>query len=78
MGRVEEMGLLPEQAQIPTIANDQTGLEANPPWSTLYINAALQQLEQILGRYIFSLPEAVSRGELRPLRNAFDAFEEIT
>ena len=69
-------------------------------WNTLYINAALQQLEQegfeiqsediarlsplvfehinVLGRYAFSLPEAVSRGELRPLRNAFDAFEEIT
>ena len=69
-------------------------------WNTLYINAALQQLEQesfeiqsediarlsplvfehinVLGRYSFSLPEAVSRGELRPLRNAFDAFEEIT
>jgi hypothetical protein len=69
-------------------------------WNTLYINAALQQLEQegfeiqskdiarpsplvfehinVLGRYSFSLPEAVSRGELRPLRNAFDAFDEIT
>ena len=69
-------------------------------WNTLYINAALQQLEQegfeiqsediarlsplvfehinVLGRYAFSLPEAVSRGELRPLRNASDAFEEIT
>jgi hypothetical protein len=32
----------------------------------------------VLGRYAFSLPEAVSRGELRPLRSAFDAFEEIT
>jgi TnpA family transposase len=69
-------------------------------WNTLYINAALQQLEQegfeiqsediarlsplvfehinVLGRYSFSLPDAVSRGELRPLRNAFDALEEIT
>jgi TnpA family transposase len=69
-------------------------------WNTIYINAALQQLEQegfeiqsediaclsplvfehinVLGRYSFSLPEAVSRGELRPLRNAFDAFDEIT
>jgi TnpA family transposase len=69
-------------------------------WNTLYINAALQQLEQegfeiqsediarlsplvfehinVLGRYAFSLPEAVSRGELRPLRNASNAFEEIT
>jgi hypothetical protein len=55
-------------------------------WNTIYINAALQQLEQegfeiqseditrlsplvfehinLLGRYAFSLPEAVSRGEL--------------
>jgi TnpA family transposase len=68
-------------------------------WNTIYINAALQQLEQegfeihsedvarlsplifehinLLGRYAFSLPEAVSRGELRPLRNASDLFEEI-
>jgi TnpA family transposase len=68
-------------------------------WNTIYINAALQQLEQegfemqsediarlsplvfehinVLGRYAFSLPEAVSRGELRPLRNASDLFEEI-
>src|SRR4029453_18255332 len=34
-------------------------------------------LFNVLGRYSFSLPEAVSRGELRPLQNAFDAFEEI-
>jgi TnpA family transposase len=69
-------------------------------WNTIYINAALQQLEQegleiqsediarlsplvfehinVLGRYAFSLPEAVGRGELRPLRNASDALEEIT
>jgi TnpA family transposase len=68
-------------------------------WNTIYINAALQQLEQegfeiqseditrlsplvfehinLLGRYAFSLPEAVSRGELRPLRNASDLFWEI-
>src|SRR3984893_7926493 len=68
-------------------------------WNTIYINAALQQLEQegfeiqseditrlsplvfehinLLGRYAFSLPEAVSRGELRPLRNASDLFGEI-
>ena len=68
-------------------------------WNTIYINAALQQLEQegfeihsedvarlsplifehinVLGRYAFSLPESVSRGELRPLRNASDLFEEI-
>ena len=31
----------------------------------------------LLGRYAFSLPEAVSRGELRPLRNASDLFGEI-
>ena len=30
----------------------------------------------VLGRYAFSLPEAVSRGELRPLRSASDVFEE--
>jgi Tn3 transposase DDE domain len=68
-------------------------------WNTLYIDAALQQLEQegfevrsediarlsplvyehinVLGRYAFSLPEAVSRGELRPLRNPADVDEEI-
>jgi hypothetical protein len=68
-------------------------------WNTLYIDAALQQLEQegfevhsediarlsplvyehinVLGRYAFSLPEAVSRGELRPLRNPSDVDEEI-
>ena len=28
--------------------------------------------------YAFSLPEAVSRGQLRPSRNASDVFEEIT
>jgi hypothetical protein len=31
----------------------------------------------VLGRYAFSLPEAVSRGELRPLRNSSEVYEEI-
>ncbi len=64
-------------------------------WNTLYINAALQQLEaegypihsddvarlsplvfehiNLLGRYAFSVPDAVNRGELRPLRDPGDA-----
>ncbi|MGA2402176.1 MAG: Tn3 family transposase, partial [Syntrophobacteraceae bacterium] len=59
-------------------------------WNTLYIDAALEQLQaegfpvqpedvarlsplvfehiNLLGRYAFSVPEAVLRGELRPLR----------
>jgi TnpA family transposase len=31
----------------------------------------------LLGRYAFSVPEAVTRGELRPLRNPADALEEV-
>jgi TnpA family transposase len=68
-------------------------------WNTLYINAALQQLEtegypinpedvarlsplvfdhiNLLGRYAFSVPESVARGELRPLRSPTDAIEDV-
>ena len=68
-------------------------------WNTLYINAALQQLEaegfpinpedverlsplvfdniNLLGRYAFSVPESVARGELRQLRNPADAIEDV-
>lgn len=67
-------------------------------WNTLYINAALQQLEaegfpirpedvahlsplvfdhiNLLGRYAFSVPDSVARGELRQLRNPADAIED--
>lgn len=31
----------------------------------------------LLGRYAFAVPEAVSRGELRPLRNPADALEDV-
>jgi TnpA family transposase len=31
----------------------------------------------VLGRYAFSVPEAVTRGELRPLRNPANALEEV-
>ena len=31
----------------------------------------------LLGRYAFSVPEAVTRGELRPLRNLADVLEEV-
>ena len=31
----------------------------------------------LLGRYAFSLPEAVMRGELRPLRNPTDPVDEL-
>ncbi len=31
----------------------------------------------LLGRYAFSVPEAVARGELRPLRNSADTLEEV-
>lgn len=68
-------------------------------WNTLYINAALAQLQaerypiqpedvarlsplvfdhiNLLGRYAFSVPDAVWRGELRPLRDPADNFEEV-
>lgn len=68
-------------------------------WNTLYINAALEQLEaerypvrsedvarlsplvfdhiNLLGRYAFSVPDSVIRGELRPLRNPADALEDV-
>ena len=68
-------------------------------WNTLYINAALEQLEaegypiqpddvarlsplvfdhiNLLGQYAFSVPDAVWRGELRPLRDPADNFEEV-
>ena len=68
-------------------------------WNTLYINAALQSLEEegypiqpediarlsplvfdhinLLGRYAFSVPEGVARGELRPLRSQDDAIEDV-
>jgi Tn3 transposase DDE domain len=31
----------------------------------------------LLGRYAFSVPEAVTRGELRPSRNPDEALEEV-
>jgi hypothetical protein len=31
----------------------------------------------LLGRYAFSVPEAVTRGELRPLRNPAEVLEEV-
>ena len=31
----------------------------------------------LLGRYAFAVPEGVSRGELRPLRNPADALDEV-
>ena len=31
----------------------------------------------LLGRYAFAVPEAVQRGELRPLRNPSDLTEEV-
>lgn len=68
-------------------------------WNTLYINAALEQLQaegyaiqpddvvrlsplvfehiNVLGRYAFSVPDAVGRGELRPLRGPGDATEDV-
>lgn len=55
-------------------------------WNTVYMGAALNQLRQnvarlspllhehinMLGRYSFSVPEAVAKGELRPLRDPTD------
>jgi len=32
----------------------------------------------LLGRYAFSVPEAVQRGELRPLRNSSGAIDEVS
>jgi TnpA family transposase len=68
-------------------------------WNTLYIDAALQQLDRegfpiqpedvarlsplmfdhinLLGRYAFSVPESVQRGELRSLRNPADALDDV-
>ena len=68
-------------------------------WNTLYMNAALEQLEteqypvrsedvarlsplvfhhiNLLGRYAFSVPDSVIRGELRPLRNPADSLEDV-
>ena len=31
----------------------------------------------LLGRYAFSVPDSVIRGELRPLRNPTDALEDV-
>lgn len=31
----------------------------------------------LLGRYAFSVPDAVGRGELRPLRDPADAIKEV-
>jgi hypothetical protein len=31
----------------------------------------------LLGRYAFSVPESVARGELRPLRSPTDAIEDV-
>jgi hypothetical protein len=35
------------------------------------------ELINLLGRYAFSVPEAVQRGELRPLRSSSDLTEEV-
>jgi hypothetical protein len=31
----------------------------------------------LLGRYAFSVPDSVARGQLRPLRNPTDALEDV-
>ncbi len=68
-------------------------------WNTLYMNAALEQLQaegcpiqpddvtrlsplvfdhiNLPGRYAFSVPDSVVRGELRPLRKPEDALEDV-
>jgi TnpA family transposase len=68
-------------------------------WNTLYMNAALEQLQSegfpikaedvarlsplvfdhinLLGRYAFSVPDSVQRGELRPLRSPSDALDDV-
>ena len=32
----------------------------------------------LLGRYAFSVPDAVERGQLRPLRSSSEAIEELS
>ena len=46
----------------------------------VYVLSSLQLVFEhinLLGRYAFSVPEAVTRGELRPLRNPAEAIEEV-
>ena len=52
---------------------------SNPVWEKDVARLSPLVFEHInlLGRHAFSVPEAVTRGELRPLRNPADALDEV-
>ncbi len=45
--------------------------------SNLWMSPLLHEHIKTLGRYTFSVPEAVAKGELRPLRNPADGSAQV-
>jgi hypothetical protein len=68
--------LLPED----DVALEQLQAEGFPvqPEDVAWLSPLVFEHINLLGRYAFSVPEAVLRGELRPLRNPSDSIEEAT
>ncbi|MGJ0491058.1 hypothetical protein [Methylobacter sp.] len=48
-------------------------LNGRPCWGKTTIPSFHERHINLLGRYSFAVPEAVTRGELRPLRDPSDA-----
>jgi hypothetical protein len=61
------------------VSEQKTGLRISAPKCGLRRRNKPLVFEHInlLGRYAFSVPEAVARGELRPLRNPAEVLEEV-
>ena len=72
----EPVYLLPED----NAALEQLQAEGFPvqPEDVAWLSPLVFEHINLLGRYAFSVPEAVLRGELRPLRNPSDSIEEAT
>jgi hypothetical protein len=61
-------------------ANTAVSLEPHHfgTWSRSGSNLRQQNCEADIGRYAFSVPEAVQRGQLLPLRTSSEAIEELS
>src|SRR5262245_17792113 len=60
-------------------ALQQLGREGFPlqPEDVAWLSPLMFEHINLLGRYAFSVPESVQRGELRPLRNPTDALDDV-
>ena len=76
---VEVLELLREIRSAAQAALEQLRVEGFPVRAedVVRLSPLIHDHINLLGRYAFSLPEAVQRGELRPLRNPADSIEEV-